>query len=468
MRRAILFLLIGLLVFPMLSGCAKELTDEEMFAKLGNDKILARASEIIAKKETPPAAALSVTTAMTTIEPTETPEKKLLAPINLLGKEFNPFYDVDFPEGYEPYAAKFDTGDPNKNEKPIYSLYLTAKGDPAAIVDFAARLAGIDDEASIGSFAKEIKKSSACIIDGTSNGKGMNIVCGVKKTQQGSDYEQCDDVDGCRLELIALIDKESIPEYRAVFTDNYNFKIFGSFSESFTGSLIPDRFSVTVNTQKPKFILVSGVHQINDPAALIKSMSENLKYDWYDKEGICIGLSYGRINTGIKADVENNLVTVEHTLNDAGTASRDYIKPDVSLSTLGFGYSEKDALCVYENNGYRVAVHKPEWGQRKDKWNIEFFYNTNGYNLAIWYIESEQRYTVQVDKGSSVAKYDYYAAENRFGDEYPNQETIQKLFEKVFGNSEAYQYQEAIDKLNKYFSDTFGMTLEKLYALPAK
>lgn len=199
-------------------------------------------------------------------------------------------------------------------------------------------------------------------------------------------------------------------------------------------------------------------------------MSENLKYDWYDKIGNAIGISYGRISSGIKADIENNLIKIDQALNDADTASRDYIKPDVTFISLGFNYSEKDALCVYEDkqNGYRISIYKPQWGQRKDKWNIEFFYNTNGYNLVIWYIESEQRYTVQADKGKLIAKYEYFAGENRYGGEYPNQETIQKLFKNVFGDSGEYQYQAAIDMLNKYISDTFGMTMEKLYALPLK
>lgn len=471
MKRTILFLMTGLFVLSMLSGCAKELTDEEMFAKLGDDKIIAKANEIIAEKEklSPAETAAAAASAPTDVsEPLSKPTPLLpLAPIDLMGEKLNPFYNTDFPDGYTPFAAKFDTGDPDKNEKPTYLLYLTAQGDVAEIVDFVARLAGFDDETSIESFVNETKKGNGYAIDGTSNGKGMNILCNIKTTSNGADFDQCDDVDGCRLELIALIDKENVPQYRAVFTDNYNLKAFGNMAESLAGSLLPDNFSVTVNTQKPKFTMVNAVHQVNDAAVLIKSMSENLKYDWYDKEGNAIGVSYGRIDSGIKAE-ENNRIKIDQTLNDSETASRDYTKPDVSLSALGFDFNEKDALCIYENNGYRIAIHKPEWGERKEKSNIEFFYTANGYNFVIWYIDSEKRYTVQVDKGKSIAKYEYFAAENRYDEGYPDKEAVQKLFKKIFTDSEPYQYNEAIDRFNKYFSDTFGMPMEKVYALPLK
>lgn len=471
MRRVLLFLLIGLLVFPMLSGCAKELTDEEMLAKLGDDKVLARASEIIAEKETsPPAANESVTTAMTTIEPAETPQEKLLKPIDLLGKEFNPFYDVAFPNGYEPYAAIFDPADPGKTNKPNYVLFLTAEGDPAEIVKFVSKLAGFDDEDSINSYVADMNKEGYCTIDGTSNGKGKNFICQLKKTKKGGNFEECNDVDGCRLALTAFVDNDKLPLYEGLIKDNYNLNMLGDLANSFENSLVPDKCSITVNKQNQKFISIYAVHQVEDAAALLKSMATKLKYDWYDGEGNSMGLTYGRIYSDIKVDVENNTITIKQALNDADTASRDYKKPDVSLSTLGFSYSEKDALYTYEDKktGYLIAIHKPEWGQRKDNWNIEFLHNVNGYNLVVWYVESEKKYTVQVDKGNSIAKYQYYISENRYGDEYPDQETIQKLFKKVFEDSGEYQYQEAIDKLNKYFSDTFGMTLEKLYALPAK
>lgn len=473
MRRAVLFLLMGLLVFPMLSGCAKELTDEEMFAKLGKDKILAKASEIIAEKETQSSAEIAsvttdMTTAMTTLEPTNeiTPEEKLLAPIALLGKEFNPFYEVTFPNGYEPYAAIFDPGDQEKTGKPNYVLFLTAKGDPVEIVKFVSHLAGFDDENNINSNVGGMNKEGYCTIDGTSNGKGMNIICQVKKTKEGGNYEECNDVDGCRLALTAFIDNGKLPQYEGLIKDNYNINIPGDLADYFAKTLLIDKCSITVNKQNPKFTSIYAVHQVEGSAALLKSMAAILKYDWYDDNGNSMGITYGRIYSDIKANVENNTIVIKQALNNADTASRDYVEP-VTLSSLGFSYSDKDALCIYEDkqNGYRIAIHKPEWGQREDKWNIEFFHSVNSYNLVVWYIESEKRYTVQVDKGNSIAKYQYYMSENRYGDEYPNQETIQELFKKVFGDSGAYQYQEAIDMLNKYFKDTFGMTLEKLYAL---
>ena len=42
-----------------------------------------------------------------------------------------------------------------------------------------------------------MNKDGFCSIDSTTDEKGMNIFCGIKKTKQGADFDRCDDVDGC-------------------------------------------------------------------------------------------------------------------------------------------------------------------------------------------------------------------------------------------------------------------------------
>ena len=101
-----------------------------------------------------------------------------------------------------------------------------------------------------------MNRDGYCGIDGTTIGNGTIAQCGLKKTQKGADFDRCDEVDGCRIELISFIDAARLPEYRAVFLDNYNLKGFGDLTESLSGSLVPDRFMVTVNTQRPKFTMV--------------------------------------------------------------------------------------------------------------------------------------------------------------------------------------------------------------------
>ena len=78
-----------------MSGCAQVLTDEEMFAQLGDEKILAKASAIIAASETPAPSATAASSPSVTPSPEPTPAPKL-APIALMGEALNPFYDVDF------------------------------------------------------------------------------------------------------------------------------------------------------------------------------------------------------------------------------------------------------------------------------------------------------------------------------------------------------------------------------------
>ena len=145
----------------------------------------------------------------------------------------------------------------------------------------------------------------------------------------------------------------------------------------------------------------------------------------------------------------------------------DYTKPDVSLTSLGFNYSEKDALCTYEKDGYSIALYKPEWGQREEKMETSrssprrtAIISLSGISTASKGIPSRSTRAARSPSTNTLRR------KKRYDEGYPDKETVQKLFQKVFGDSEEYQYSMAIDRFNKYFTDTFGMTADKLYALP--
>ncbi|MBE3102245.1 MAG: hypothetical protein IMZ47_08265 [Firmicutes bacterium] len=156
------------------------------------------------------------------------------------------------------------------------------------------------------------------------------------------------------------------------------------------------------------------------------------------------------------------------------TTATETTAPEVSLSTLGFYYAEKDALCIYEDKEERiqVAIYKPEWGARMitdNNWNIEYLHEMNGYLLAVWYYANEQKYTVQADKGSSSARYDYFIETGEYGNEWtPDPDTVKEHFCTVFDTQDDDVFAKAVSMFEQTLKDRFDMSLKELYALPAR
>ncbi|MBN2047093.1 MAG: PT domain-containing protein [Anaerolineaceae bacterium] len=483
MKKFILILLTTVMALPLLAGCAGQMTQDEMLALIDDEKIIARAEEILAQTqaaqptETVPAPTAEPTdqpTIAPTLEPTPDPtaEPARLAPIDLLGEAFNPFYSVAFPEGYNPYGAIFDTGDPNKDGRPNYVLQMTAEGDTAEIVRFVSVLAGYDDEESITAYIDEIVRTEHVFIDGTANDKGMNLIAQAKKTVAGYDNNGVPDVDGCRLELTAFLEEDQIARYAAFIDDNLNLTMFGGTADSLAFGLDRKSFALSLNIYNGEETTLWTTYKIDNTTELRDQMAAELHYDWYNAGDNRMGITYGRIYTDVYFDPGQNQIFLNQKLNDAETASFDYRKPDQSLENLGFHFVPEDALATFDHKerGTSVSIHKPDWGARKDKWNLEFVRELNGSILVIWYVDAEQRYTIQADRGSQSAKYDYYIADDEFRDDYPDPETVQQIFKQVLGvpESEPYYYEAPLQILNEYLMETFGTTLDKLYALPLR
>jgi len=187
------------------------------------------------------------------------------------------------------------------------------------------------------------------------------------------------------------------------------------------------------------------------------------------------------------ADLQRKLSGMEYTGTDsveAGsigivttlpvTTTTEAIAPKVSLSTLGFSYSEKDALCIYEDKeeGIQVAICKPQWGVRPttdNNWNIEYLNEVNGYLLAVWYYANEQKYTVQADKDGSMARYDYFIKTGEYGSEWTSDsDTVKEHFSTVFDTKDDNVFAKAVAMFTQTLKDRFKMSMEELYALPIK
>lgn len=473
MKKVLCCLMIVTMTLSLLSGCARELTVDEMLEKIDEETILERAEEILAQREEKIQTTEPVKTPKPEVQASQAPEQTpviLSAPIELLGEELNPFFDVEFPAGCTIYAAYFETGDKEKGTGPNYVLFATAEGEPADTVRFVCELCGFNDEDSINEQINQINNEHFCSIDGTQNGNGMNIMCLVKETEERYEQENVKEVDGCRIELTAFIDDNLTESYKKVVDENFNMNMFVGLEDAFSSG-INNEYGCTVNTYNPAFTTVHRIYEVSDAAGLRDRILSDMDYNWYDEDSQRMEVSYGRISAEISFEDSN--VMIIQKLHDSLTSSANYVKPEVSLETLGFFNAGQGTAYVFEDreHGFSIAVDKPEWGQEEGSWDMEFLCEMeNGSLVAVWYYVGEQKLVIQADKGGASAKYEYYIETEEFGGEYPDAEMAQNIFKKVFDvpDSLEYPYEAAVERQKSIVYDAFGLTLDDIYALPER
>lgn len=394
------------------------------------------------------------------------PEIKKLAPVELLSKTYNPFFDIAFPSGYTVYSAEFDSADPDQNFTPTYTLYLTASGINADIASFLSELAGCDAE-TVSRNAETIVNEKYISIEGKIDDK--KLVIWIKNTEKSHPSEQCNEVDGCRVALTMLLKDSDILNYSLLVTDNYNRSMLSNFVNQFSDStIVTSEFSLMVNTQRPQFTALHVVHNISEAADLIDKMEKKLKYKWFDSLGNKLCLLYGRIETVYEFDLHNNQVFVSQLLGENNTPSSDYT-PSISFESLGFSYEKNKNLCTYEDKekGLHIYIYKPEWDGQSYDWNIEFCEIYNDYIFAVWYYEQKQELIIQADKDKSSAVYYYFISEKNYGEEWSTEDTtVKKQFSSMLGTQNEDYFSQTMTLFDKTIQDLFGMSWQELYALP--
>ena len=130
-------------------------------------------------------------------------------------------------------------------------------------------------------------------------------------------------------------------------------------------------------------------------------------------------------------------------------------------------------MCgVYEQHEphyVSIAVHRPEWGEFSQKWNIECSNSdVNGYSLIIWYYTAEDRYEIQMDGKNASAKFDYFPVTGQYGEGYPDPDTVRQMFNKAFGPQDEDFHDKPLTHFEQLVQERFGMSIEELYLLPVK
>lgn len=416
-----------------------------------------------------PAQTDAAVTEAPTPEPTAepSPEPLGMAPVDLLGKGYNPFIDVSFPEGYTVYGALYSNAEPGKGIKDSYILYMTAAGDPGQIVKTIAKTLGITDETRLAAYAESLEKDNFVQIDGTFAGSPANA--GMKKTSAGMDFDQCTEVDGCRVEIGVELGSGQIEKYRTLALANYSTAMLGDLAAQLSeDTVLRDKLSIYVNTQKPDKTIIYVSHAVKDAAALLTEMTGTLQTSWSDEATASFGVDYAMQRVKYSFDTANNVVRVEFSPNDNSAPAGEFKKSAVSFTGLGFTSFPSDGLCIYkeDQNHLEIAIAKPGWGHNED-WNFEFLGESNGCSLGMWYTEATGLFHISVNKGNDGATAEYVVAEGAFApDVYPDEETQKRMFSEAAGITEGDYRMAVYALLDQAIQQRFGMTWQELYALP--
>lgn len=136
---------------------------------------------------------------------------------------------------------------------------------------------------------------------------------------------------------------------------------------------------------------------------------------------------------------------------------------------FGFGFDDAGVCGVYSQKkpyDIEVAIHRPEWGESNEDWNILYSDQYNGYGLLITYYIEEGRYHIHLVKDNENAGFDYFPAKNGYTGQNPDKDTVYRMFNDAFGTEGVGFYDKPMACFEQLVQERFGMSIEELYALP--
>lgn len=396
-----------------------------------------------------------------TPSPSPTPEPGPYAPIDIFGNPLNPYADAGFPDNFTIYAASFSKGAAKLEGRNPYVLSMTAEGKENESIAFLTKLAGITDAQVATQHAEDFKNGGFCEFTGEDR-----TVFTVRKTDPNDDrYEY---VDGCHIDITVDVNAADMGKYTGFVRDNYNLNALASISEYL--DIEPDfaQCDFNINLYK-KQAGVSVTYHVSDAGTILKNIAENVQSDWYDAKNGKMGLSYGMITLGLGADPRGEGFYVDQAITEFDTALSKYAAPEVSLTKLGFGFDQDGVCGVYaqhEPHYMEIAIHRPEWGEFADGWNLEHMDEINGYGLMITYHAGEGKYRISLSKNNTSGVFNYFPATGEYVDEHPDPDTIRQMFNDAFGTQGEDFRTKPLAHFEQLVQERFGMSVDELYALP--
>lgn len=146
-----------------------------------------------------------------------------------------------------------------------------------------------------------------------------------------------------------------------------------------------------------------------------------------------------------------------------------------SLATLGFVAKQENAAYLYEQHEpqyYSIEVRNPVWGVWEEGGEVRFFTPlSDECRVVITYYSSERKYMVKADDNDGGgAGFYFYVDTNTHEDIWCTDKsiTVAEYFTAAYNNPEISDlYEYSVQLMQNYIKDTFGLTVDELYALPA-
>jgi hypothetical protein len=272
---------------------------------------------------------------------------------------------------------------------------------------------------------------------------------------------------GCVIELTYYVPDADIEKYTELVRDNYDLNALSPIADYFDTATDFSECGISVNLYKNE-AKIFVVYYVPDAETIRQNIASNIESDWWEWYGnMETYIAYNdAIGNKLTFDSKGSAVTVEQTNNSFNSPPIT----DGSLTALGFVFDDAGTCGVYENREphYKsVAIARPEWGEHPDDWNIEFMdTDIKGYSLRITYHADDGRYHISVDKDGESCAYDCYPDKDEFGWEYPDIETVHRMFGDAFDSQGKELYYPALAYFEQYVQEHFGMSVDELYEAP--
>lgn len=392
-----------------------------------------------------------------TAAPTPTLEPEPYTPMDLFSIEFNPYADMQLPV----IAASFTKGSKKLEGRNPFILTIAVEGNMFAAVAYQADLAGLSEQEKNDRF-NEYSENGFCEFTGT-DGRVVTIM-------QQKPHDENHENGACLIDLTYNVPTADTEKYTDLIRDNYNMNALSSVKEFFDIESDFAECSIEVNLQKNEAI-VAVQYYVDDAEAAKQRVAEIPQSEWREWYGLpSADIPYGLIRNTLVFDSRfGAAILVLQSNNELNSSLSEYVEPEFSLVKFGFGFDDAGTCGVYEQHEphyMNVAIHKPEWGDFNEDWNIEYLDQLNGYGLRITYNLNEDKYHITLDKDNEGSAFDYFPATKEYAGQYPDQDTLTRMFNDAFGTQGADFYDKPIAYFEQLVQERFGMSIDELYALP--
>ena len=155
----------------------------------------------------------------------------------------------------------------------------------------------------------------------------------------------------------------------------------------------------------------------------------------------------------------------------ANLTDKDFIIA-TTLAELGFNLDENSRQAYFENEDTTFTIHHAAWGSPQEEWHTNTIrtsmYTESGHKVLLGYYGDQNAYVFMIHKeGEPMVNYVYDAKNDTLNIAEEDRARIEQVMREVF---EVMEGEDPLLAPMRIFrdlvKDTFGMTAEKLYALP--